>query len=621
VHNRAELTLRCLSSLKKNAPEPFEIIIIDNASQDETSDLLHQVQGLRVLRNEQNEHFLLGANQGAKAARGKYLLFLNNDTELLSSSIESALNTLKSSSDIGAVGGKLILPDGSLQEAGSILWQDGSCAAYGRGENPFSGSFMFRRDVDFCSAAFLITPRETFFRLQCFDETFQPAYYEDVDYCQRLYRSGLRVVYDPQAALIHYEFGSSDVTQDAIALQIKNRKMFVQKHLEDLKSQPLAGDSLKGRERKQTFPRVLFIDDRVPHQSRGSGFPRSHAILTGLLRAQYFVTFYPISFINEDWSSVYSDLPREVEVILGLGRSHLESFLEKRKGYYSNVFVSRPQNMQIIQEIRKRRPDLFVGLKLIYDAEALFAMREAGKRQLFGQPISEQELGRLIRQETEISTGADLVLTVSQQEGALWRKYGNGKVQILGHAIDAQPGDTPFEEREGILFVGSIPDDSSPNADAIRWFITEIFPTVRQKLGSSAKLIVAGVNHSESLQQFANDAITFAGYREDLTTLYSRARIFIAPLRIAAGLPLKVYGAAAHGLPVVATSLLGEQLGWTDGEQILLAASAVEFGEKCVHLYQDAELWGRIRMKELEAVRTECSRETFQKKLVEYFKK
>ena len=189
----------------------MEIIIVDNNSHDETSLLLDRLRGARIIRNAENRNFLLAVNQAAKEARGEYLLLLNNDAQVLPGTLRSALNTIRSAPDIGAVGGRLILLDGTLQEAGSIIWNDGSCLGYGRGDNPFAPMYMFRRDVDYCSGAFLLTPRSTSGKeLGGFDERFKPAYYEETDYCTRLWERRLRVVYDPNAVLLHYEFASSE---------------------------------------------------------------------------------------------------------------------------------------------------------------------------------------------------------------------------------------------------------------------------------------------------------------------------------------------------------------------------------------------------------------------------
>src|SRR5215469_7903001 len=215
LFNRAELTLVCLRSLAEHFSVPMEIIIVDNASEDETPRLLEHLIGARVIRNAENRNFLVAVNQAAREARGEHLLILNNDAQVLPGTLQSALRTIRSAKDIGAVGGRLILLDGTLQEAGSIIWRDGSCVGYRRGDNPFAPMYMFRRDVDYCSGAFLLTPRAIWDKLGGFDEAFVPAYYEETDYCARLWERGFRVVYEPDAVLLHYEFASSGSISDA----------------------------------------------------------------------------------------------------------------------------------------------------------------------------------------------------------------------------------------------------------------------------------------------------------------------------------------------------------------------------------------------------------------------
>jgi len=270
--NRAELTFECLQSLCAQRPARFEVVIVDNASTDRTPELLERLRGATILRNGVNTDFLARANQAARQARGNKLLFLNNDVRLLPGSIESALRTLDESPSIGAVGARLILLDGTLQEAGSIVWSDGSCVGYGRGDDPARPAFMFTRDVDFCSGAFLLTPRSCFEAMGGFDPGFAPAYGEDVDYCLRLWEKGFRVVYDPDAAVLHHEFASSRAPDEAILLQGRNREALCRKHAVSLQGHepPAPSRALQARRHRDRARRVLFVDDRVPRATMGS---------------------------------------------------------------------------------------------------------------------------------------------------------------------------------------------------------------------------------------------------------------------------------------------------------------------------------------------------------------
>ena len=134
--NQAHLTLRCLRALLTQVG-PIEVVLVDNASTDETRTLLSRVDGVRVITNVTNDGFLLGCNRGAEVASGRTLLLLNSDAFLRPSALAAALSTLDAAPNIGAVGGRLILPSGLLQEAGSI---DGGCQHVGLRKGSSSGS-------------------------------------------------------------------------------------------------------------------------------------------------------------------------------------------------------------------------------------------------------------------------------------------------------------------------------------------------------------------------------------------------------------------------------------------------------------------------------------------------
>jgi GT2 family glycosyltransferase len=620
LFNRSELTFACLRSIVESRSEDLEVIIVDNASTDDTPKLLDRVCGARIIRNPTNPHFLLAANQAAREAKGEHILLLNNDAQLLPGTVSSALRTLTSAPDIGAVGGKIVLMDGSLQEAGSIVWNNGSCFGYGRGDDPLAPEYMFRRDVDYCSGAFLMTPRRVWEQLGGFDETFKPAYYEEADYCMRLWERGLRVVYEPDAVVIHYEFGSSNNTSNVATLQIEHQRIFMERHHAALKKHTSsnAGDALNARSRN-TNDRILFLDDRVPHTWLGSGFPRARKMLLSLLKLGFFVSVYPLSETNEAWDLVYADLPREVEVLTGHGTLMLEMFLRGRRNYYKFIVVSRPHNMKILQSMMLAHPDWFTNIQIVYDAEALFSRRDAMLQKLTGNPWSVREIQEELNKEIVLASEAHSVISVSARESAEFSQNGVRNVRVIGHAIDADPHPVEFERRSGLLFVGAIHSETSPNADSMIWFLTEVFPSIQKKLGKTIRLTIAGVNESLRIRNLAGPSVHITGYVPDLGELYACARLFIAPTRYAAGLPHKIHEAAAHGLPVVATPLLASQLEWTERE-LAIADDAESFASRCCELYVDPEKWLSKRNAALERVKIDCSPETFDKSVRNVFR-
>jgi GT2 family glycosyltransferase len=242
AHTRA-----CVGTLRESLPPSFdgEIIVVDDASSDGTGDWLRQVAAdddrIRVIRNPSNRGFLRSANRGAQAATGDLLLFLNNDTILLPGWLEPLVRVFTDRSDAGAVGGRLLYPDGRLQEAGGVVFSDGSAWKYGYGDpNPEAAPFARFREADYCSGCLLATPRALFQELSAFDSRFAPGFYEDTDYCFAVRKHGLRVYYQPESTIVHVEGGTAGVDLGAGAkrYQVLNESKFARKWRRELKKQP-----------------------------------------------------------------------------------------------------------------------------------------------------------------------------------------------------------------------------------------------------------------------------------------------------------------------------------------------------------------------------------------------
>jgi GT2 family glycosyltransferase/SAM-dependent methyltransferase len=247
VHNELSYTQSCLDELKKTLPHNFrgEIIVVDDASTDETPGVLKRYAAadsrIKVLRNAENAGFIASCNRGAQEAEGEILVFLNNDTLPMPGWLPPLLRVLREKPDAGAVGGKLIYPDGTLQEAGGVIFCDASGCNFGKHDTaPNAPLYSFLREVDYCSGALLATRRALFLDRGGFDARFKPAYYEDSDYCFDLRARGYRVYYQPESVVVHFEGASSgtDVTKGIKSYQVVNRAKFAEKWKDALKHQP-----------------------------------------------------------------------------------------------------------------------------------------------------------------------------------------------------------------------------------------------------------------------------------------------------------------------------------------------------------------------------------------------
>ncbi len=621
LFNRAECTAACLQSIIDTCRENVEVILIDNNSEDATGDLLAIVDGATVIRNEENLHYLRACNQGSQIARGEFLLFLNSDTVLCPGALASAVATLESHSDIGAVGARLIRPDGLLQEAGGIIWNDGSTAAYGRGESPSDMQYLFQRTVDYCSGAFLLTSRRVFTEVGMFNERYIPAYYEDADYCLELEARGLRTVYEPRATVLHAESSSSDPTS-ASSLQIQNRRTFREIRHRQLSSRlPRSERNMDtARSRASSLRHILYIDDQIPAPEKGSGFPRAKLIIDALLEAGMSITFATTQVVSEEANEVYQHLDRQIEVVSLLEESSLRKYLERKQQKPDVVFIARPHNVEILREGVSYAREM--GVKVVYDAEAIYATRECRKDAVLGvHEWSENDIQGFVEKEVRETGLGDIILAVNDTEANHFRRYQAAPVHVASYGLDVVDRPLPFEARSGLLTVGPMFEDDSPNTDAVAWFCEQVSPFLQSGVHSQStehlRLQVIGDCSAPCIRSFQGPDVLFRGSSTDINQFLDTSRVFIAPARFSSGIPLKVLHAASRGIPAVASRLIAEQLGWQDGFNILVADDPKAFAEQCIRLHSDRELWNEISRNALTTVAEKYSTEEFKQIIVE----
>jgi GT2 family glycosyltransferase len=271
THGAWQHTERALAALTANTERTFELIVVDNRSEDETPHRLAELPNARVIFNEDNRGFGPGANQGAELARSEHLVLLNSDAFVRPGWLEPLRKAVREPS-VGAAVPRFLHPDGSLQEAGALLAQDGTVVVYGDGDDPDRPCYRFRRIVDFGGAACMLIRRGLFISLGGFDEAYAPAYYEDADFCLRLAQRGYSVVYEPRSTVTHVRYGSS-TAEAAVALSERNRRLFVERWAPQLTGRPwtfsgATGQPVIAARDALATPRVLICaspDDPVAH--------------------------------------------------------------------------------------------------------------------------------------------------------------------------------------------------------------------------------------------------------------------------------------------------------------------------------------------------------------------
>ena len=353
--------------------------------------------------------------------------------------------------------------------------------------------------------------------------------------------------------------------------------------------------------------RVLFIEDMLPLRSLGSGFVRANDLVRTMADMGYGVTVYPVTRNRFDLAAVYADMPETVEVMHDHGVDGLRDFLLRRAGYYDTIWISRTHNLDCVLPILRRvLPEHTPGPRIVLDTEAVATLRQAGQAALLGEPFEPEAA---LRREFANAGLCDHFVAVNETEARMLRDLACANVTVIGHERALRPTPRPFHHRAGMLFVGAMHQPDSPNLDSLCWFVDHVLPLIERELRWETRLTVVGYTAPEvTLDRFRDHPrVTLRGTLADTEQLYDAHRLFIAPTRIAAGVPYKVHEAASFGLPVVATELLGRQLDWQDGRE-LLTAPAIDpaaFATQVVRLYRDPMLWQALREAALDRLRRE----------------
>ena len=591
VFNKVEFTFQCLRSLLDQVDfDANEVIVVDNASTDDTPDVLSRFSSIAtVIRNEQNRGFVEACNQGAETARGEYLVFLNNDTQVLPGWLDHLVETVEVDSQAGAVGSMLIYPDGTIQEAGSIVWQDGNAYHYGGGGSPDDRRFNFAREVDYCSAASLLIRADLFRQLRGFDMRYAPAYYEDVDLCFGVRSLGFKVIYQPMSRVIHFEGVTAgvDVTSGMKQFQVTNRTKFVEKWKATLDRDYLPQDMNRVAEaslRNRDWPRVVVFDERVPTPDRDAGSLRMFLILREMAKWSH-VIFVPFS---EPHTRDYE------QVLWKEGIETAEAVDYRRVLSHKNVraaIVSRPTMGEAwTPRIRRLNPKA----RIIFDMVDTHFLRLQREHEISGDRAALDESKRYRKLEKRIAQESDVVWSASSEDRLVMQREVEGKrIEVVPTIHTLRDPGEPFASRDGLIFIGN--QVHRPNRDAVLFYLREVHPLVQKAL-PDVTLDIIGDNPSPETIAFDSSQVRIRGYVPDVEPYLNHARVFVAPLRFGAGIKGKVGEAMAHGLPVVTTSIGAEGFGLTHEFDVMIADDPESFAGAIVRLYSEADLWERIAL-------------------------
>jgi GT2 family glycosyltransferase len=229
---RHELLHACLRSLVRFAPAtiPYEtIVVLSEATAEAETRLRGAATGIQVVSSPVNLGLAGAGNRGRALARGELLILLHDDAEIEPGWMEALVETADVHPEAGAIGGKVLYPDGRLQHAGLILWQNAMCTVPWAGERPPPTGFDRLRAVDFCGSSSLLVRAALWDLIGGLDEQFYPVYNVDVDLAMALRKLGFVVLYQPASRIRHHQAASTNPGYFRNFLHHRNRLLFLKK--------------------------------------------------------------------------------------------------------------------------------------------------------------------------------------------------------------------------------------------------------------------------------------------------------------------------------------------------------------------------------------------------------
>ncbi len=595
------LTFTCLKSIAATCADlDIEVIVIDDCSPEPAAEAFAVVSGITIVRNEKNLGFLRNCNKAAKLARGEYLMILNNDTIVTGGWLQEMARVFDEKENTGMVGCKLIYPDGSLQEAGGIIWRDGSGWNYGRNDRADKPEYNYLREADYCSGACLLIRRDFWHELGGFDETYAPAYYEDADLAFRVRAAGKRVFYQPRAVVVHFEGKSSgtDLTQGVKKHQVINQETFVNRWRTVLAKHRINGLSPQLERDRYSKRRVLVLDACMLTPDQDAGSLRMFAMLKIMANLGCKVTFVAD---NLEYRLPYTQDIQAlgVEVLWHPFYSSITAILERTAAQYDVIMLSRATvAVKYVDLVKRVAP----RAKLVFDTVDLHFLRQQRLAELDPRPGLIAAAEAMKKQELDIMAKSDITLVVSPVEQALLDTLApQVRVNIVATIHDTTPGPKTFAERDGILFIGGF--RHPPNLDAVTWYCENVLPIIRQKAPGLVTTLI-GSNAPPSLQKFAAPDFVIAGFVQDVAPYYQSARLSISPLRYGAGVKGKINISMQYGVPVVATTVSVEGMFLRDGIEALVADTPEAFADAVIRGHADEVLWNALSKASLVNIDT-----------------
>lgn len=594
LQHRVDALARCLDSVQPELRRDALCEVVVGARHADVAALdgiQHRCPWARLSLVDADLGVAARVNRATEAVGGRYLALLADDAQVEPGWLSALLDVAEADPGVAAVGSRVVSHDGTLLEAGGVVWRDGSTTAVGRGLDDASQAYLYVRSVDYCSPASLLIRREAWEAVGGMDEQYHPAATAEVDLCLALRARGGRVVYQPASRVRRLaDQVVADPDYNAL-VEREGRRRLLRRWAPILaghEAAPDAGPATGAVDRailraRGLVHRLLLIDDRYPDPGLGSGLPRMLTV------AEQLGCFGALSFFpTAGWNGDRRRLGRlGVDVVA----EPLDVHLARPDVTYDAVVISRPHNYQRFGGIvRRLQPQAAV----VYDAEALFHRRMFLQAAVTGDAEVAAAATTMRTVESRIAGDVDHVVCVSDDEAKLLAEIpGHAPITVIPpRGIEAALTAGGFAARRDILLAAAWlhtgPD--SPNLDGLLWFAAKVLPRVCALIPWT-RLLVTGGTPPPAICALAGPNLRLLGHVEHLASVYARARVVVVPVRFGSGVKNKTVEALLHGVPTVSTSIGAEGLGALTAGALVVADEPSALAAALVRLLTDPDAW------------------------------
>jgi GT2 family glycosyltransferase len=658
-------SLPAIQRATEKVKNPVEVIVVDNGSTDGSIEFVRtNYPAFKTVRLQENLGFSEGNNRGAAEAEGQLLVFLNNDMIVDEDFLYPLLSPFDEDPTVFAVASQIVFSDPQKvrEETGKTyaFWDRGMVRFLHQpiAQRDLNSALIPVFWAGGGSAAF---DREKFFQLQGFRHIYHPAYVEDADLSYRAWKRGWKVLLAPSSRVYHKHRATSRrlFSEDELEILIqRNRLLF---HWSNLTSPRLLAEhmltlpfrAVRGKtseaailrkavrqafrkwyqarrlarmdrftqvfsdeellvrrnwiRAKSSKPRptsILFVCPYVPALGRHAGAGRMYEVIRGVASKHTVsvLTFFEHDLEQEDITKLrdFCMTVREFAhpEILHCLREELESgqydlvqyeYLEMAY-LHSVVGSSGIPSVFTHHEVQHRS----LQQLLKHDSASLFAVIQRG-----------YEWMQMLNFELSLARRFDRVITMTRQDGEALIQYNPDlRISVIETGVNVDffaRFNTVEPQSRSLAFLGYY--KHYPNVDAVRWLCTEILPLLRSRSGDVIFYIIGSDPPDEIQQLHDGSKVIVTGRVKDVRPFLAQSCIFVAPIRLGAGIRGKILEAWSMKKPVVSTSLGCSGLRAVHEENLLVADTAEEFADSIDRLLRDQELRQRLGNNGLMTVR------------------